>query len=225
MKRRELVLCVLPIGVPAIARAQSASKVWRVGFLAVRHEAALQAAFARGMRERGYIEGRNLLIEARSAESRAERPAGPAEELVRLGVDAIVTAGTIATAAAQRATSTIPIVMGASADPVANGLVKSQAHPGDNTTGMSTLRTDTSPKLLELLELLELLRSAVPGLSRVAVMANPANSSLSLSATNLRSASTQLCMTIQAVDVRTRGNRTGVLDHERRQSRCVDRDA
>ncbi len=112
--------------------------------------------------------------------------------------------------------------MGASSDPVGSGLVKSLAQPGSNTTGMSTMRTDTSPKLLELLELL---RSAVPGLSRVAVMANPANSSLSLSATNLRSASTQLCMTIQAVDVRTRGNRTGVLDHERRQSRCVDRDA
>ncbi len=80
MKWRELVLCVLPFGMPAIARAQRATKVWCVGLLAVRHEAALQAAFVRGMRERGYSEGRNLLIEARSAEGRPERLAGPAEK-------------------------------------------------------------------------------------------------------------------------------------------------
>ena len=173
IKRRLLLVSPLAKAGPDAVRAQANPKVWRVGFLGVRQEPALQAAFARGMRELDYADGRNLLIEARSADGRPERLAGPADELVRLGVDAIVTAGAVVTAAAQRATSTIAIVMGASSDPVGSGLVKSLAQPGGNTTGMSTMRTDTSPKLLELL------RSAVPGLSRVAVMANPANSSRS----------------------------------------------
>ena len=110
MQRRDLVFAPLALGMSAVVWGQAAGKVWRVGFLGVRQEPALQAAFVRGMRELGYTEGKNLLIEARSAEGKTEQLAGLADELVRLGVDAIVTAGTVATGAAQRATTTIPIV-------------------------------------------------------------------------------------------------------------------
>jgi putative ABC transport system substrate-binding protein len=187
----------LAIGAPPGAFGQPQGRVWRVGFLAVRQEPGLQAAFARGMSDLGYVEGRNLLIESRSAEGKVERLPGLADDLVRLNVDAIVTAGTVATGAAQRATSTIPIVMGASADPIGNGLVKSLAHPGGNITGLSTLRTDTSPKLLEML------RSVAPGLSQVAVLVNPSNTSQPMLIRGVQSAAQSMSLTILPVELRT----------------------
>jgi putative ABC transport system substrate-binding protein len=185
--------CAAPPG----AFGQQQGKIWRVGFLAVRQEPDLQAAFARGMSDLGYAEGKSLLIESRSAEGKVERLAGLADDLVRLKVDVIVTAGTVTTRAAQKATDTIPIVMGSSADPISNGLVKSLAHPGGNITGLSSLRTDTSPKLLEML------RSAVPSLSRVAILVNPANGSHPLVVTSVRSAAQGTSLTIVPVEART----------------------
>ncbi|MFO1324086.1 MAG: ABC transporter substrate-binding protein [Burkholderiales bacterium] len=202
MKNRRHILIALGAGTLALvappgAFAQQQGKVWRVGFLAVRPEPDLQRAFARGMSDLGYVEGRNLVIDSRSAEGKVERLPALADDLVRTKVDVIVTGGTVATAAAQRATGTIPIVMGGSADPIGNGLIKSLAHPGGNITGLSTLRTDASPKLLELL------RSVVPGLSRVAVLVNPTNTSHGLVETGIRSAAQGTGLTIVPVQARS----------------------
>ena len=161
-----------PLGV----RAQQQRKVWRVGFLAVPLrpvplESSRYGAFAQGMRELGYVEGENLVIEWRFADGKAERLPNLAAELVELKVDVLVVSGTPATSAAQRATSSIPIVMGTTSDPVGSGFVQSLARPGGNITGLSNLTTDLSPKLLDML------RSVAPKLSRVAILVNPTNQS------------------------------------------------
>jgi len=198
--RRKLLVSLgagaLAFAAPPGAFPQQQDKVWRIGFLATRQEPESRAAFARGMSDLGYAEGRNLLIESRASEGTPERLPALADDLVQLKVDVIVTAGTVATRAARRATGTIPIVMGASADPIGDGFVKSLARPGGNITGLSTLRTDTSPKLLEML------RSVAPGLSRVAVLVNPTNTSQSLAVTSVRSAAQSMSLTILPVEAR-----------------------
>ena len=128
--------------------------------------------FMQGMRELGYIEGKNLVMEWRSAEGKSERLPALAADLVQLKVDVMATAGTPATQAAQKASSTIPIVMITVANPLGDGLVKTLARPGGNSTGLANLATDLGPKLLEML------RGMVPKLSRVAVLINPGNSSI-----------------------------------------------
>jgi len=125
--------------------------------------------FRRGMRELGYVEGKNLVIEWRSADGKFEYLPALAAELVQLKVDVIVTAGAAATSVAQKATTTIPIVMGATNDPVGGGFVMSLARPGGNITGLSLVSADVSPKHLEML------LSVVPKLSLVAVLLNPTN--------------------------------------------------
>jgi putative ABC transport system substrate-binding protein len=125
-----------------MAFAQQQGRIWRVGFLSQRaRPESLDAddfgGFPRGMRELGYVEGRNLVIEWRFADSRVERLPDLAAELVQLKVDAILAAGTPATGAAQKATATIPVVMASVADPVGSGLVASLARPGGNITGPS----------------------------------------------------------------------------------------
>jgi putative tryptophan/tyrosine transport system substrate-binding protein len=149
------------------AAAQQPKKVPRIGFLfgasassiAVRRE-----AFRQGLRELGYVEGKNIVIEWRSAEGKADRLPGLVTELVRFKVDVIVTAGTASTRAAKQATVTIPIVMGFDDDPVGSGFAASLARPGGNITGLSTLSPETSGKQLELL------REILPKLSRVGVL-------------------------------------------------------
>ncbi len=199
--RRKLLLalgsCALALAPPPGAFGQQPGKVWRIGFLSVRQEPDLHAAFARRMSDLGYIEGKNLLIESRSADGKTERLPALVNDLVRLKVDVIVTAGTVATGAAQRTTDTIPIVMGGSADPIGNRFVVSLAHPGGNITGLSTLRTDSSPKLLEML------RSVAPSLSRVAVLVNPANTSQPILVKGVQSAAQSMSLTILPVEMRT----------------------
>ena len=202
MNGRRKVLVVLgagtlAFGVPSGTFGQTQAKARHIGFLAVRKEPDLQGAFVRGMTDLGYIEGKDFVIESLSAEGNVERLASLADELVRMKVDVIVTAGTVATGAARRATATTPIVMGASADPIGNGFVTSLARPGGNITGLSTLRTDTSPKLLEML------RSVAPSLSRVAVLVNPTNTSQPISVTSVRSAAQTMGLTILAVEARS----------------------
>ena len=124
------------------------------------------AAFVQRLRELGWIEGRNVAIEYRWAEGRTERSAEIAAEFVRLKVDVIVTHGTASILAAKQATSVIPIVFAVAADPVGSGLVASLARPGGNVTGLSNQLTDLAGKRLELL------REVVPGLRRLAIMAN-----------------------------------------------------
>lgn len=200
-KRREFLVALgagaIAFGAPPDAFSQQQGKVWRIGFLGVRKEPELQGVFVRGMSDLGYVDGKNLLIESRSAEGKVERLPGLADDLVRLKVDVIVTAGRVATGAAQKATVTIPIVMGNSIDPVGYGFVRSLAHPGGNITGLSDLTTDTGPKLLEML------RSVMPSLSHVAVLVNPTNSSQLLFVKGVQSTAQSMSLTMVPVEART----------------------
>ena len=127
----------------------------------------LQEAFRQGLRDLGYVEGRNLVIEYRDAEGKVERLPALAAELVALKVDVIVASGTLAALAAKQATRTLPIVFSPAADPVASGLVTSLARPGGNVTGLSLLNSELVGKWLEQL------KQAIPGVSRVAVLWQP----------------------------------------------------
>lgn len=162
-------------GGPLSSFAQQQGKVWRVGvLLPASRPTSLSpdaAALPRGLQELGYAEGKNLQIEWRYADGKYDRFAGLAAELVQLKMDVIVTGGPTATGAAQKLTTTLPIVMANSDDPVESGFVKSLAHPSGNITGLSNISGEIGPKQLEML------LSMVPGLSRVAVLVNPANSS------------------------------------------------
>ena len=167
------------VGIPLASFAQQQGATWRVGVLLPGArpstlEAGSQAGdLLRSLRELGYIDGRNLALEWRFAAGNYSQFPAFAAELVRLKMDVIVTGGPTATRAAQKATITIPIVMANSDDPVASGFVKSLAHPGGNITGLSNVSADIGPKQLEML------LAMVPGLSRVAVLVNQANSSSS----------------------------------------------
>jgi putative tryptophan/tyrosine transport system substrate-binding protein len=151
---------------PLAAEAQPAAKIGRIGYLSTNLAANphLQEAFLQGLRDLGYVEGRNVVIEYRDAEGKPERLPALAAELVALKVDVIVAPGNSLTRAAKQATRTLPIVFAAVSDPVASGLVTSLARPGGNVTGTSIL----SPELVG--KRLELLKQAVPGVSRVAVL-------------------------------------------------------
>lgn len=156
--------CLLAGSAPSFA--QAAGKVHRVGYLSARAtHGAVDDAFVQGMRELGYVVGRNLAIEYRWAGNDLNRLRQLADELVRLDVDVIVTATTAGTRATMRATTTIPIVMAASADPVAAGLVASLGRPGGNVTGLSLQTTDIARKRLQLL------REIVPGATTIALLA------------------------------------------------------
>lgn len=151
------------------SRAQGVPRVWRVGFLsAAERPASIDGdrigAFRRGMRSLGYVEGSNLVIEWRFADGDPQRLAQLAQELVGLRVDVIVTAGVPPTAAAKRATTQIPIVMGTATDPLGSGLVKSLAKPDANITGLSNASVDTGPKHVQML------LEAVPALSSIAML-------------------------------------------------------
>ena len=172
MIRRPSLAVALALGLlaaPLAAEAQQAAKVARIGYLATNLAASphLREAFRQGLRDLGYVEGRNVVIEYRDAEGKLERLPALAAELVALKVDVIVAAGTPAALAAKQATRTLPIVFAAAADPVTSGLVTSLARPGGNVTGLSSLAPELVGKRLELL------KQAVPGVSRVAVLWQP----------------------------------------------------
>jgi putative ABC transport system substrate-binding protein len=161
-----LALCSILLAPRFPASAQQLGKVPRIGYLtgtSVSGNSARTEAFQRGLRELGYTEGKNIVIEWRGAEGRSDRLPALAAELVGLKVQVIVTTGSSATHAAKEATATIPIVMANDSDPVGNGFVASLARPGGNITGLSTLAPELSGKRLELL------KEIVPRLSRVAV--------------------------------------------------------
>src|SRR5436190_4412984 len=168
MDRRDTVLALLALGAaPLAAEAQQAAKVARIGHLSPDLGASLHLrnAFLQGLRDLGYVEGRNVVIEYRDAEGKVERLPALAAELVALKVDVIfVGGGTRVTLAAMQATKTIPIVFTDVGDPVESGLVTSLARPGGNVTGLSSLGPELVGKRLELL------KQAVPGVDRVAVL-------------------------------------------------------
>ena len=150
----------------ARAEAQQPTKIPRIGYLGGGPPSSNPArieAFRQGLRELGYVEGENIVIEWRYAEEKLDRLPALAAELVSLKVDIIVTAGPSVTRAAKEATNTIPVVMAFDSDPVGNGFVASLARPGGNITGLSSLAPELSGKRLELL------KEIVPKLSRVAV--------------------------------------------------------
>jgi putative ABC transport system substrate-binding protein len=153
---------------PLAAEAQQAAKVPRIGYLALNPAANphLHEAFRQGLRDLGYVEGRNVVIEYRDAEGKPERLPALAAELVALKVDVLVAQPTVTALAAKRATGTIPIVFPV-AEPVTSGLVTSLARPGGNITGLSVLAPEMAGKSLELL------KQALPGVSRVAVLWDP----------------------------------------------------
>jgi putative ABC transport system substrate-binding protein len=169
-----ILVAVVLLALGVIAEAQQPKKVPRIGYLS-NTDAATDSARAEGirlaLRELGYIEGQNITIEYRYAEGRPDRESGLAAELVRLKVDIIVVAsGDVTIQAAKNATKTIPIVMtGLGSDPVRAGHVESLARPGGNITGITNLTRELGGKRLELL------KEAVPKLSRVAVLYDPAN--------------------------------------------------
>ena len=168
MDRRDTVLALLAIGArPLAADAQQAAKVARIGYLSagLTSEPQLRDAFVQGLRDLGYVEGRNVWIEYRSAEGKLERVPALAAELIALKVDAIfVAGGTRVTLTAMQATKTIPIVFANVGDPVESGLVTNLARPGGNVTGLSSLGPELVGKRLELL------KQAVPGVDLVAVL-------------------------------------------------------
>ena len=162
-----VLLVGLALASVRLAEAQQPKKVPRIGFLAAVSLSANSArfeAFRQGLRELGYMEGKNIIIEWRSSEGKADRLPALAAELVRLKVDMIVSGGSTATRPAKEATNTIPIVMAQDTDPVGNGFVASLARPGGNITGLATLAPELSGKQLELM------KEIVPRLSRVAVL-------------------------------------------------------
>jgi putative tryptophan/tyrosine transport system substrate-binding protein len=168
MNRRTFVADTLAILAMALnAEAQGEGKAARVGFLVMARNPDVESAFPRGLAELGYVEGRNVMIEWRSADGRTDQVAALAAELVQLGADVIVAGGPEARIAAMKATSTIPIVAVGGSDPVAEGWAASLARPGGNVTGL----TATHPELVG--KKLELLKELIPGLSRVAVFQDP----------------------------------------------------
>jgi putative tryptophan/tyrosine transport system substrate-binding protein len=157
------------LAAPLAVEAQQAAKIARIGYLGTNLTATpqLPEAFRQGLRDLGYVEGRNLVIEYRFVEGKFDRFPALAAELVALKVDVIVAANTPAALAAKQATKTIPIVFAAASDPVASGFVTSLARPGGNVTGLSLLGEELVGKRLELL------KQVVPGVSRVAVLWQP----------------------------------------------------
>ncbi|HEV8456807.1 MAG TPA: ABC transporter substrate-binding protein, partial [Methylomirabilota bacterium] len=168
MERRTFMAMIAGglLAAPLAASAQQAAKIARIGYLSPNLAASphRQEAFRQGLRDLGYVEGRNVVIESRDAEGKFERLPTLAAELVALKVDVIVAAGTPAALAAKHATRTLPIVFAVAADPVTSGLVASLARPGGNVTGLSILAPELVGKCLEQL------KQAVPGVRRVAVL-------------------------------------------------------
>jgi ABC-type uncharacterized transport system substrate-binding protein len=167
-----ILFVVVLLAVAVVAEAQQPKKVPRIGYLAGASHAAIAfrlEAFRQGLRELGYLEGKNIGIEYRYSEGNFRRQKELAFELARANVDVIVTSGPASTRAAKEATATIPIIMTFDSDPVGSGSVASLARPGGNITGLSTLAPEISGKQLELL------KEIVPKLSRVAVIGSSAN--------------------------------------------------
>ena len=168
MKRKItlLTLCATIFALCSSAEAQQPTKVPRIGYLNAVSPATVSdriAALRQGLRELGYVEGKNIIIETRYAEGKLDRLPALANELIRLKVDVIVTSGPLPTRVTKKATTSIPIVMAQDSDPVGNGFVASLARPGGNITGLSAQRPELSGKQLELL------KEIIPKLSRVAV--------------------------------------------------------
>lgn len=202
VKRRQIVVTALAAGaIPASFQlCAQQSKVYRIGFLGnstAALEANLVGPFRAGLRDLGYVEGRNVVIEYRWAEGDYERLPRLVAELVALKVDVIVTAGTPAALAVQRGAARTPLVMVAVGDPVGTGLVASLALPGGNGTGLTSIAPDLEGKRLELLS------EVVPKLSHVSILMNPANPFHASAHREVHAAGKLLGVRIHSFEVRT----------------------
>ena len=211
ISRRQLLIAVWasPLAAPFASLAQQPGKIWRIGWLSSRKRpASLDSyvnanAFFQGMRDLGYVEGKDFVFEMRFADGNYERLPVLAAELVHLKVDVFVTGGIQATSAAKKITTAIPIVTSNLADPVGSGLIQSLARPGGNITGLTNISRELAPKQLEMLV------SIVPKLSAVAILVNPTNSYYAAVLNNVRVAALRLGVKILPVEART----TEDIDH------------
>lgn len=209
---------VFPLAIAAIvlffveastASAQSPGKLYRIGYIQTAtpdEQAHLTKAFEEGLRELGYVEGRNVVFERRFAWGKQERLPELAADLVKANVDIIVTGANPVIAAVKRATSTIPVVMAGSRDPVGSGFIASLARPGGNITGLTS---DPSPEFQG--KRLELLKEAVPRATRVALLSNPASPSAETYRKIVESVTQKLGMTLQVVGVSGRDEFEGAF--------------
>jgi putative ABC transport system substrate-binding protein len=199
---------------PLVGEGQPAGKVPRVGFLVMARNLGVEEAFPRGLRDLGYVEGRDIVIEWRSAEGRNDRMPGLAAQLIQLGVDIIVAGGPEARQEAMKATSTTPIVVVGGSDPVDEGWAVSLARPGGNVTGFTVTHPEMSAKKLELL------KEMIPGLSRVAVIWDPGRArSPSTQRTSMRTAARSLGLDLQFIEVRQPADLEGAFRQALRDRR------
>ena len=226
MKRREFIAGLGGAAAwPLMARAQQGRKVRRIGLLsgASREGASGNIdAFLQGMRELGYVEGRDFITDLRFADGNYERFTELAAELVQLKPDVIVTGTTAAIRTLQRATTTIPIVLANSTDPVGNGFVASLARPGGNITGLSGSSEDTSPKQLELVA------SVVTDISRIGLLGNPASAVYADVRQSAQTAAQNVGLTLISVEARNPqeiDRAFAALDNQRVQAFIATADA
>jgi putative tryptophan/tyrosine transport system substrate-binding protein len=204
VNRRSACLRLVALAMLAVAptRGQSQVKIYRIGYIQLatpQEQEQLTRAFEAGLRELGYVPGRNVVIEQRLAHGRQDRLPDLAADLVRLKVDVVVTGANPAIAAMQRATTSIPIVMTTSRDPVGSGFVASLSRPGGNITGFSS---DPTPEVQS--KRLELLKEALPAASRIGLLWNPLPPGAETYRKITESAAAQLGLTVQSVALRTR---------------------
>jgi putative tryptophan/tyrosine transport system substrate-binding protein len=215
MRRREFFKVIVGSALaarPFAARAQQTGKMRAIGLLIPGFETSpVTSYFLDALAELGWSEGKNVVFERRSAENRVERLPELAAELVRLNVDVIAAFGTLGPLAAKRATSTIPIVMTASGDPLGSGLVASLARPGGNVTGMSLMSPDLGGKRLELL------KELLPRLARVAVLWNAANPYPAIVFKETQGAGRTLGIEVQSLEVRGPDDLDGAFEAARKQ--------
>ena len=195
-----LVVCLGSLGQTSVADPAQAAALRRIGMFLVSFSPDSKEieAFRRALLNAGYVEGRDVMIEWRTAKGDYGQIAESATELVRSNVDVIVTDSTVGTLALKRATSTIPIVMAAVADPVGSGFVTSLAHPGGNITGLSTMIAELSVKRLQLL------KEAIPRVVRAAVVWNPDTTYASKVVEDLKAVAPALSIELKFFGVRTR---------------------
>ena len=201
-----LALILAVLAAPLAAEGQQVGKVYRIGYLSIASGPSPRTeALRQGLRELGYIEGKNITIEYRFAQEKADRLRGLATELVNLKVDLIVTGGPTATRAAQQATRTLPVVMAWGGDPVEARFVASLAQPGSNITGLTSMATELGSKRLGLL------KEAVPHISRVAILWNPSHSEASASFRETEGATRALGLSLESIEVRSAADLEGAF--------------
>jgi ABC-type uncharacterized transport system substrate-binding protein len=198
MRRREFIIGITGAAVTwplAVLAQQRSAKIYRIGVLTRKTDASVANqinAFRHGLRDLGWVEGASISMEYRDAEGQLDRLRTLAAELVALNVDVIVTVDTPPTLAAKQATSTIPIVVAVSADPVGAGLVSSLAHPGGNTTGLALLAPETDQKALEFL------KTTLPRTKRVVMIVDPKNPGMMLRLKAIQTAAPALALDLQS---------------------------